>query len=66
MVTKDVEPYTIVGGNPARPIRKRFDNETIEKLLKLQWWNWPVSKITENLKMITDGNVDELMFGSKT
>ena len=60
LVTKDVEPYTIVGGNPARPIRKRFDDETIEKLLKLQWWNWPASKITENLKAITDGDVDGL------
>lgn len=39
IVTKDVEPYTIVAGNPARVIRKRFDDETVEKLLKLQWWN---------------------------
>ncbi len=40
VVTKDVEPYTIVGGNPARPIRKRFSDEIIEKLLKLRWWDY--------------------------
>ena len=39
VVTKDVEPYTIVAGNPARVIRKRFDDETIEKLLRLKWWS---------------------------
>ncbi|MBE6538717.1 MAG: CatB-related O-acetyltransferase [Ruminococcaceae bacterium] len=41
VVTKDVEPYTIVAGNPARVIRRRFDDETIERLLKLEWWNMP-------------------------
>lgn len=40
IVTKDVEPYTIVGGNPARPIRRRFDETTAERLLELAWWDW--------------------------
>lgn len=47
VVTKDVPPYTIVGGNPAQPIRKRFDEETIANLLNLAWWNWPVELITK-------------------
>ena len=57
LVTKNVEPYTIVGGNPARFIRKRFDDETIEFLLRLRWWDWSVEKITANLEHITSGNI---------
>ena len=60
LVAKDVEPYTIVGGNPAKLIRKRFDEETIEFLLNLAWWNWPVEKITENLESITTADLDAL------
>jgi len=60
LVTKDVEPYTIIGGNPAKLIRKRFDEETIEFLLNLAWWNWPVEKITENLESITKADLDAL------
>ena len=60
LVTKDVEPYTIVGGNPAKEIRKRFDEETIRLLLVLKWWDWDVQKITDNLAVITNGNIDEL------
>lgn len=60
VVTKDVEPYTIVAGNPAREIRKRFDDESIQLLLALKWWDWDVSKITEHLDIITSGNINEL------
>jgi virginiamycin A acetyltransferase len=60
LVTKDVEPYTIVGGNPAQEIRKRFDAETISFLLKLKWWDWTVEKITDHLELITTGNITEL------
>lgn len=45
VVTKDVEPYTIVVGSPARPIRKRFDEKTINVLLKVEWWNWDENEI---------------------
>ena len=45
VVTKDVPPYTIVGGTPAREIRKRFDTDVIKRLLMLKWWDWPIDKI---------------------
>ncbi|TNE66567.1 MAG: CatB-related O-acetyltransferase [Bacteroidetes bacterium] len=57
VVTKDVEPYAIVGGNPAREIRKRFPEEQIRQLLELQWWDWPVEKITENLHLLTGNDI---------
>jgi virginiamycin A acetyltransferase len=60
LVTKDVAPYTIVGGNPAKEIRKRFDDETIQLLLTIKWWDWDVQKITDNLEVITNGKIDEL------
>jgi virginiamycin A acetyltransferase len=60
LVTKDVEPYSIVGGNPARVIRKRFDDKTIEFLLELAWWDWPIEKITNNLGAITSGDFETL------
>jgi virginiamycin A acetyltransferase len=57
VVTRDVGPYEIVGGNPARLIRKRFDEKTIERLLRLRWWDWPAETITANLAAITSGDV---------
>ena len=59
-VVSDVEPYTIVGGNPAREIKKRFSPEIIERLLRLQWWNWDIEKITENVQNLTDLDIDKL------
>lgn len=56
VVTKDVGPYEIVGGNPARVIRKRFDDETIDFLLHLQWWNWPIERIREQVLAIMTGD----------
>lgn len=53
VVTKNVEPYTIVGGNPAKPIKKRFSEEIISKLLELKWWDWDIEKITKNVDKLT-------------
>jgi virginiamycin A acetyltransferase len=57
VITKDVEPYTIVGGNPGKVIRKRFDDETTEKLLKLKWWDWPIEKIRKYSGHISKGTL---------
>ena len=59
LVTKDVPPYTIVGGSPAKVIRKRFDDETIKKLLEIKWWNWPSDKVKDNLQNIMNGVISE-------
>lgn len=57
VVTKDVGAYEIVGGNPAQLLKRRFDAETIEKLLAIAWWNWDAEKITRNLKAITEADI---------
>lgn len=59
-VTKNIEPYTIVGGNPAKTIRKRFDEETISFLLDLKWWNWPIEKVTQFATEIVTGERSKL------
>lgn len=59
-VVKDVAPYSVVGGNPAKEIKKRFSDKQIEKLLKIEWWNWEIEKITENLSVLTDNNLEAL------
>lgn len=60
VVVKDVPPYTIVGGNPAQVIKSRFDEPTIKKLLEIKWWNWDIKKITDNLEVITGGDIEKL------
>jgi virginiamycin A acetyltransferase len=60
VVTKNVLPYTIVGGNPAQVIRNRFDGITISKLEKISWWNWDMDKITRYVKAICSSNIDIL------
>jgi len=59
-VTKDVEPYAIVGGNPARLIRKRFSDEQIERLLSIKWWDWDIDRITKNVHHLTGKNIELL------
>ena len=60
VVTKSVAPYSVVGGNPAREIRQRFDDETIQTLLELQWWYWDIATITRNLKAICGADLEQL------
>ena len=60
VVTKDVPDYAIVGGNPAKLIRKRFNEETIERLLKISWWNWNAEKITQHLSFINSTDINAL------
>lgn len=60
VVSRDVPPYAIVAGNPAQTVRRRFDDETVARLLAIGWWHWPVEKITRNLAAIRGGRVDAL------
>jgi virginiamycin A acetyltransferase len=60
VVVKDIPPYTIAGGNPAVPIKQRFSNEEIEILLSIRWWDWEIEKITRNLDVIMNGDVERL------
>lgn len=60
VVSKDVLPYHIVGGNPAKSIRKRFDDETIDFLLRLKWWDWSAEKIFRNLDLLCSGDRSKL------
>lgn len=60
VVTRDVEPYAVVGGNPAEVIRYRFDPEVRARLGEIAWWDWDVAKITRNVKAICSGDLSTL------
>ncbi|PXA99267.1 type B chloramphenicol O-acetyltransferase [Nostoc sp. 3335mG] len=60
LVTKDVEPYAIVGGNPASVIRKRFDDSEIARLLELRWWDWSDDDLADAMPILTSGDIDAL------
>ena len=60
VVVKDVPAYTVVGGNPAQPIKQRFSPEIIAVLEDIAWWDWPVEKITRHLQLIVAGDVEAL------
>jgi virginiamycin A acetyltransferase len=61
VVVGDVLPYTIVGGNPAKRIRQRFEDDAIQALLEVAWWSWDIEKITRNLKQIVAADLEALM-----
>ena len=60
VVGSDVAPYTIVAGNPAKVIRKRFDNQLIKLLLKLKWWDKSIKEINDLIPILTDNNLTEV------
>jgi virginiamycin A acetyltransferase len=60
VVTKDVEPYSVVGGNPAKLIKKRFSEEEIKDLLEIKWWDWEIEKITRHVQNLTDKKIETL------
>lgn len=64
VVAKSVEPYSIVVGNPAKEIRKRFDDKTIKKLLKIRWWDWHIDKINANQDLII-GDINKFLRKTK-
>ncbi len=60
MVTEDVAPYTIVGGNPAQPIRRRFSDEQILMLQEMQWWDWPLPRLQASMALLCSGDIAAL------
>jgi virginiamycin A acetyltransferase len=60
VVTADVPPYTIVGGNPAKPLRRRFPDEVVAELLEIRWWDWDAARITDNLEAIVGADLAAL------
>lgn len=60
VVVADVPAYTVVGGNPAKPLKQRFDPEVVARLESLAWWDWPIETVTQHLELIVSGNIDAL------
>jgi virginiamycin A acetyltransferase len=60
VVVKDVPPYSIVAGNPAKVVKMRFDDATIKRLLQIAWWDWDIDKINRHLKLICSLDIDQL------
>jgi acetyltransferase-like isoleucine patch superfamily enzyme len=61
VVTKDVPPYAIVAGNPAKVVKYRFTEEQIEKLLSIAWWDWEEQKIRDNAMIMWSNNIDDFI-----
>lgn len=60
VVARDIPPYHIAGGNPARIFRQRFEDELVAFLLELQWWNWPAEKIFANLEILSSSDLERI------
>jgi acetyltransferase-like isoleucine patch superfamily enzyme len=58
VVTRDVRPYAIVAGNPAREIRRRFTDDQIDALVRLKWWEWPDDVVLDNVEALSSGDID--------
>jgi acetyltransferase-like isoleucine patch superfamily enzyme len=65
-VVNNVEPYSIVGGNPAKLIKYRFTPEQISKLLEIKWWDWSVEKINKFCPLLSTENIDEFIKQAET
>jgi acetyltransferase-like isoleucine patch superfamily enzyme len=61
VVSRDVPPFAIVAGNPAKVVRSRFAEATVERLLKIEWWNWPLSKIIMHGELLMSDKIDEFL-----
>ncbi len=61
LICRDVQPYSIMGGNPAKVIRMRFNDETIARLQKLAWWNWEAEKVQRNVLLLCDDDIESLL-----
>ena len=61
VVSRDVRPYAIVVGNPAREVRRRFSDEQVEKLLRIQWWNWSAELIAERIPFLSSDRIDDFL-----
>ncbi len=60
VVVSDVPAYSVVGGNPAKAVRQRFPDEIVGELLAIRWWDWPIEKVTRNLRAIVGADIDAL------
>ncbi|CAM3190829.1 CatB-related O-acetyltransferase [Stackebrandtia soli] len=60
VVTSDVAPYTVVGGNPAKPVKRRFDDEDVDRMLRAAWWDWPMELVTEHVRTIMTGTPTQI------
>ena len=60
VVTRDVPPYSVAGGNPCKVIRKRFDEELIAYLLEIKWWDWEPDKIFRNMGSLCSGDLQKI------
>lgn len=65
VVTKDIEPYSFVGGNPAKLIRFRFSKPQIDSLLSLRWWDWDDEKVKENIEYLSSDNIEDFLENCK-